>query len=81
MKYFATIINFEEKQRILAKTKKRTLSSSRFEAVCKSVIVCRRPQGSLRRCGGRMERHSFSPMRHAGPTLGRASCPAGRQTE
>ena len=34
MKNFATIINFEEKQRISAKTKKtRTLASSRFEAV------------------------------------------------
>ena len=78
MKNFAIIINFEEKQRILAKTKKRTLSSSRFEAVCKSVIVCRRPQGSPQRCGERMEQHSFSPMRHAGRTLGRASYPAGR---
>ena len=79
MKNFAIIINFEEKQRILAQTKKtRTLASSRFEAVCKSVIVCRRPLGSLRRCGERMERHSFSPMRHAGRTLGRASYPARR---
>ena len=34
MKNFAIIINFEEKQSILAKTKTRTLASSRFEAVC-----------------------------------------------
>ena len=64
MKNFAIIINFEGKQCILAKTQTRTLASSRFEALCKSVIVCRRPLGSLRRYGGRMERHSFSPMRH-----------------
>ena len=33
---------------ITLKTKMRTLASSRFEAVCKSVIVYRRPQGCPR---------------------------------
>ena len=60
MKNFAIIIKFEEKQRIYAKRKTRTRASSRFEAVCvQSVIVCRKPQGSPRRCGGQMEQHSF----------------------
>ena len=34
MKNFAIIINFKEKQRILAKQKTRTRKGSRFEAAC-----------------------------------------------
>ena len=49
-KNFVVIINFEEKQRISAKTKTRTRASSRFEAVCamcyrlpQTVISCYKP--------------------------------------